>query len=338
MNFIDQAEIDIAAGDGGAGCVSFRRERFVPKGGPDGGDGGRGGDVVFRVKSGLNTLYHFRHKRIFKAGHGQAGRGKKQHGKDGRDIVVEVPPGTVIKDAGTGLVLADLTVSGEEWLAAKGGKGGLGNSHFATAVRQAPRYAQPGLPGEGRRLALELKLIADIGLVGAPNAGKSTLLSRISAARPKIGAYPFTTLVPVLGVASLTDGRTMVVADIPGLIEGAHLGAGMGIDFLRHIERTRAILYVVDASGQAPVKDFETIRAEMERYHESLVKKPCSVALNKIDLIDEDVIERLRSEFSPLAGPVYPISALTGRGIEAMLEGLYAILTGCPETGQEARN
>ncbi|MGB9712502.1 MAG: GTPase ObgE [Dissulfurimicrobium sp.] len=323
MNFIDQAEIHIKAGDGGRGCVSFRRERYVPKGGPDGGDGGKGGNVVFRVKNGLNTLQRFRHRRVFKAEDGKAGRGKNQHGKAGHDLIIEVPPGTVIKDLETGAVLADLTNPGEEWIAARGGKGGLGNSRFVSAMRQTPRYAQPGLKGEERDLALELKLLADIGLVGVPNAGKSTLLSRISAARPKIAGYPFTTLVPNLGVINLSDGRTMVAADIPGLIEGAHLGAGMGIDFLRHIERTKVILFVIDASGENPFEEFEMVRSEMERYRKALTEKPFLIALNKTDMLDRDMIERLKKTFSPKTKAPCFISALTGTGIPELLEILY---------------
>lgn len=335
MNFIDQADIYIKAGDGGRGCVSFRRERSVPKGGPDGGDGGRGGDVIFRVKSGLNTLYHFRHRRIFKAENGEAGRGKNQHGKAGHDIFIDVPPGTVIKDLETGVALADLTRPGEEWLAAMGGKGGLGNSHFVSAVRQTPRYAQPGLKGEERDLALELKLLADIGLAGAPNAGKSTFISRVSAARPKIADYPFTTLVPNLGVISLSDGRTMVAADIPGLIEGAHRGVGMGIDFLRHIERTKVILYIVDASGEDPLREFRMVRNEVERYQGALMKKPFLVALNKTDMVDMDAIEALKSAFSPETKTPYSISALTGEGVAALLEGLYAMTMVCAGVKQD---
>jgi GTP-binding protein len=335
MNFIDQVDIHIKAGDGGRGCVSFRRERSVPRGGPDGGDGGRGGDVIFRVKSGLNTLYHFRHRRIFKAGNGEAGRGKNQHGKAGQDLVIDVPPGTVIKDLETGIVLADLTTAGEEWLAALGGKGGLGNSHFVSAVRQAPRYAQPGLKGEERDLALELKLLADIGLAGAPNAGKSTFISRVSAARPKIADYPFTTLVPNLGVISLSDGRTMVAADIPGLIEGAHLGVGMGIDFLRHIERTKVILYIVDASGEDPLREFRMVKNEVERYHGALMKKPFLIALNKTDMVDMDTIEVLKRRFMPEAETSFFISALTGAGVPALLEVLYSMLASCAGQGIE---
>lgn len=333
MNFIDQANIRIKAGDGGKGCVSFRRERSIPKGGPDGGDGGNGGDVIFRVKSGLDTLYHFRHRRIFKAGNGEAGRGKNQHGKAGPDLIIEVPQGTVIKEFNADIMLADLTKPGEEWLAARGGKGGLGNSHFVSAVRQTPKYAQPGLKGEERDLALELKVLADIGLAGVPNAGKSTFLSRVSAARPKIADYPFTTLTPNLGVISLSDGRTMVAADIPGLIEGAHRGVGMGIDFLRHIERTKVILYIVDASVDEPLKEFRMVKNEMEKYHGAIMQKPFLIALNKTDMLDSDSIDGLRKVFLHETETPFFISALTGDGVQALLQELYIMTRACQDNG-----
>jgi len=328
MDFVDQAKIYVKAGDGGAGCVSFRRERFVPKGGPDGGDGGRGGDVIFRVNTGLNTLLSFRRKRHVKAGNGQAGKGKNQQGKSGADIEIQVPQGTVIKDSEDVFVLADLTDPSASWVAAKGGLGGKGNAHFVSSTRQAPRYAQPGLPGDERWLILTLKLIGDVGLIGLPNSGKSTLLARISAARPKIADYPFTTLVPNLGVVELSNDRTMVVADIPGLIEGAHKGVGMGLDFLRHIERTRVLLYVLDASQgkESVLHSYQTIREEIKKYHVPLIEKPQAVALNKIDITDEVSIERAREAVAEEGHRIYTISALTGSGVSLLIEDLYKIV------------
>lgn len=329
MIFIDEARIEVHAGHGGAGCVSFRRERFVPKGGPDGGDGGDGGDVILEVDSGMNTLYTFRHKRIFRAERGQGGSGQNRHGRRGKDVTIRVPPGTLVKDQETGDVLADLTEPGMKWIAARGGKGGMGNARFATSTRQAPRYAQPGLDGEERALVLELKLIADVGLVGAPNAGKSTLLSRLSAARPKIGDYPFTTLVPMLGVAVLSDERTFVVADMPGLIEGAHAGAGMGIEFLRHVERTRVILYVLDASDERAMETFGMVRGELGAHEASLLAKTSAVALNKMDLVDDGRAKALERELAGQGVSVFPVSALTGRGLHELMEGLYRMVTEC---------
>ncbi len=329
MDFVDQAEIFVKAGDGGPGCISFRREKYVPRGGPDGGDGGKGGDVVFEVDPGLNTLHAFRHRRSFKAERGQGGRGKNQHGRSGKDVIVRVPPGTLVKDSETGLVLADLTEPGQRWVAARGGKGGRGNARYVTSTRQAPRYAQPGTMGEERRLLLELKLLADVGLIGSPNAGKSTLLSRISAARPKIADYPFTTLTPQLGVVDLGDDRTMVVADIPGLIEGAHGGVGMGLDFLRHVERTAVLLYVVDCSlgAEGALKDFLTIRDEVRAYHAPLLEKPQALALNKIDIVREEDIQAAARALAAHGILVYPISAVTGQGVPALLEALYGMVT-----------
>jgi GTP-binding protein len=328
MDFVDQAKIYVKAGDGGPGCVSFRRERFVPRGGPDGGDGGHGGDVILRVNTGLNSLLSFRRKRHFRAGKGRTGRGKNQQGKSGSDIVIEVPPGTVVKDSENVFVLADLTDPETDWVAAKGGIGGKGNARFVSSTRQAPYYAQPGMPGDERWLLLELKLIADIGLIGLPNAGKSTLLSRISAARPKIADYPFTTLVPNLGVVELSDDRAMVVADIPGLIEGAHKGVGMGFDFLRHIERTKVLLYVLDASqGKESVwHSYQTIREEMEIYHAPLLEKSQAIALNKIDITDEGDREEAKEILAKEGHKIYTISALTGFGVSFLMEDLYNIV------------
>ncbi|NPA49137.1 MAG: GTPase ObgE [Thermodesulfobacteria bacterium] len=326
--FMDQAKIYVKAGDGGSGCVSFRREKYVPRGGPDGGDGGKGGDVVFVASSQLHTLYDFHHQTHFRAENGRPGMGKKMKGRDGRDLVLRVPVGTVVRDAETGEILYDFTEEGERFVVARGGRGGRGNARFATPTRQAPRFAEPGEPGEERWVVLELKLVADVGLVGPPNAGKSTLLSRITAARPKIADYPFTTLTPNLGVVKLSDERTFVVADIPGLIEGAHKGVGLGLDFLRHIERTRVLLYVLDASrGEECLKDFELIRRELAHYHPALLEKPSAVALNKIDLVaDREKLALLRSYFEEKGFPVYLISAVTGEGIKELLEGLWRLL------------
>jgi GTP-binding protein len=328
MDFVDQAKIYVKAGDGGPGCVSFRRERCVPRGGPDGGDGGRGGDVILRVNTGLNTLLSFRRKRHFRAGKGRAGKGKNQHGKSGSDIVIEVPPGTVVKDSESVFVLADLTDPEASWVAAGGGLGGRGNARFVSSTRQAPRCVQPGMPGDERWLLLELKLIADVGLIGLPNAGKSTLLSRISAARPKIADYPFTTLVPNLGVVELFDDRTMVVADIPGLIEGAHKGVGMGLDFLRHIERTKVLLYVLDASqGKESVRrSYQTIREEMGKYHAPLLEKSQAIALNKVDITDGGDREKAKEILAGEGHKIYTISALTGFGVSSLMEDLYHIV------------
>ena len=328
MDFVDQAKIYVKAGDGGAGCVSFRRERFVPRGGPNGGDGGRGGDVILRVNTGLNTLLSFRRKRHFKAGKGQAGKGKNQQGKSGSDIVIEVPQGTVVKDSEGVFVLADLTDPVANWVTAKGGLGGKGNARFVSSTRQAPRNAQPGLPGDERWLLLELKLIGDVGLIGLPNSGKSTLLAKISAARPKIADYPFTTLVPNLGVVELSDDRTMVVADIPGLIEGAHKGVGMGLDFLRHIERTKVLLYVLDASQgkESARRSYLTIREEIKKYHSPLIEKPQAIALNKIDITDENDREEAKEILAKEGHKIYTISALTGFGVSSLMEDLYQIV------------
>ncbi len=329
MNLVDQAKIFVKAGDGGPGCISFRRERYVPKGGPDGGDGGRGGCVIFRVDPGLNTLFPFRRARRFIAPKGQAGRGKNRHGKSGTDLVIKVPPGTVVKDAESKMMLADLTDPGQEWIAARGGLGGRGNARFVSATNQAPRYAQPGTKGQERWIELELKLIADVGLIGPPNVGKSTLLARTSAARPKIADYPFTTLEPHLGVVRLPDERTMVLADIPGLLAGAHQGVGMGLEFLKHIERTRVLLFMVDASAKPDevMATLEIIRSEVFRYHEDLIKKPQVIGLNKTDMADKKDIEKVAHLLGKHYPHVFPISALTGTGVAELMERLYCLVT-----------
>ncbi len=337
MNFVDQAEIYVSAGDGGAGCISFRREKYVPRGGPDGGDGGKGGDIVFRVNPGLNTLYTFRRKKHFRAQKGQAGRGKNQHGKNGADMIIDVPPGTLVKDAQTHEILADLVEPWSTWIAARGGLGGRGNARFVSSTRQAPRYAQPGLPGEEKKMLLELKLLADVGLVGPPNAGKSTLLSRISAARPKIADYPFTTITPNLGVVELSDHRTMVVADIPGLIEGAHKGVGMGLEFLRHVERTKVLLFVLDIVQGADklLLDYRMTLEELKRYHAPMLDKVSAVALNKVDVADPAEVEKAMETLNSEGVKTYPISAVTGEKVSILLEKLYKMIVDYSEEQYE---
>ncbi len=323
MQFIDYVKIYVKAGDGGRGCVSFRREKYVPRGGPDGGDGGRGGHIVFKATDALNTLLDHIYHREYRAQKGQHGMGKKMHGKNGEDLIIPLPLGTLIKDAETKEVIADLDSDGKEAIFVKGGRGGLGNSHFATPTRQAPRYAQPGEEGEERWLILELKLLADIGLIGLPNAGKSTLLSVISSARPKVADYPFTTLRPMLGVVKLEDYRSFVVADIPGLIEGAHRGVGLGFQFLRHVERTSMLLHLVDISETTegdPVENFEKINKELELYSPELVSKPQAVAGTKLDVAgSKDRLDRLEGYCKINGIDFFPVSAVTGSGIKKLL-------------------
>src|SRR5712671_4685418 len=320
--FIDQATIRVKAGDGGKGCIAFRREKFVPKGGPSGGDGGKGGSVWIVASSSYNTLYHLQFQREWKAGRGQHGMGSNCSGYDGDDVTIELPIGSVVRDKATGELVADLTHEGERILVAKGGRGGWGNQHFATATRQAPRFAQDGNAGDERELTIELKLIADVGLVGFPNAGKSTLISRISAAKPKIADYPFTTLVPNLGVVSTDDQRTFVVADIPGLIEGAHLGHGLGVQFLRHIERTRLLIHLVDvseASGRDPVSDFEIVMHELQSFSEDLANKPMFVVATKLDAAqDPERIRLLENLAKERKLTFLQISSVTGQGLETL--------------------
>ena len=322
MQFLDEARILVKAGDGGNGCMAFRREKYVPRGGPSGGDGGRGGDVYLVATSQQNTLLQFSYNPEHKAERGRHGEGSNKTGADGRTIEVEVPVGTVVYDEATGERLVDLAEPGQRFLAARGGRGGRGNARFATSTHQAPTEHEPGRPGEEHRLRLELKLLADVGLVGFPNAGKSTLISRISAARPKIADYPFTTLEPNLGVVQLPDYRSFVVADIPGLIEGAHLGAGLGIQFLRHIERTRLLVHLVDvseASGRDPVHDFETIMAELASFSEELARKPMIVAASKMDAAqDPERVESLALLAAERGLEFFEISSATGQGIESL--------------------
>ncbi|HDZ22750.1 hypothetical protein LCGC14_0451510 [marine sediment metagenome] len=321
--FVDEIAIAVIAGDGGDGCSAFRREKYVPHGGPAGGDGGRGGNVFMLADDSLNTLQHLAGHHHWRAEHGENGMGKNCHGRSGKDIVVRVPVGTIIRDADLGLVLKDLAEPGQKVRVATGGRGGRGNSRFATPTHQAPREFETGDPGQQRELLLELKLIADAGLVGKPNAGKSTLLSRLSAARPKIAAYPFTTRTPYLGITELANHRRFVIADIPGLIEGAHTGAGLGDEFLRHIERTRLLVHMVDIcppTGTA-ADDYHAIRRELEQYSPALAAKDEIVVANKMDLTDSDAhLAELRSAVDC---DVIAISAVTGRGLEALTEAIW---------------
>jgi GTPase len=341
--FVDEADIHVAAGHGGRGAMSFRREKFVPRGGPNGGDGGPGGNVYLVANPNLNTLLNFRFQKSFEAGRGQHGEGSNRTGRTGDDITLDVPVGTVVfeKLANEMVVLVDLTHAGQRVLIAKGGLGGRGNAHFATSTNRAPRRVEPGLPGEERELRLQLKLLADVGLVGFPNAGKSTLISRISAAKPKIADYPFTTLAPNLGVVSLSDDRTFVVADVPGLIEGAHAGHGLGHRFLSHLERTKVLVHLVDvssASGRDPVEDFEVITRELALFPgrdasgERLQDKPVIVAANKIDALDDPSrLERLRAHLQRADIPLYAVSAATGEGLAPLVEAMWQQVAAHPQ-------
>lgn len=332
--FADRAKIFIKSGKGGDGHVSFRRELYVPNGGPDGGDGGKGGDIIFEVDDGLNTLVDFRQNKKYIATPGQPGGKKRCHGANGKDLVIKVPEGTVIKDFETGKVIADMSGECRREVILKGGRGGLGNMHYATSTMQAPKYAQPGQDSQELWVTLELKVIADVGLVGFPNVGKSTLLSRVSNARPRIANYHFTTLDPHLGVVDLDEGAGFVMADIPGLIEGASQGVGLGHDFLRHIERTKVLIHVVDAAsteGRDPVEDIRTINGELTAYNPDLQRRPQVIAANKIDAIygcGEDPVERIRQAFEPDGISVYPISAVSGKGVKELLYGVYELLKG----------
>ncbi|MEO2069012.1 MAG: GTPase ObgE [Desulfurobacteriaceae bacterium] len=319
--FIDRAKIFVKGGDGGNGCVAFRREKFVPKGGPAGGDGGKGGDVVLVADRNVHTLLDFKYKRQYKAERGRHGEGNKRTGRSGEDLIIKVPVGTVVKDAETGEILGDLTEHGQRLVVAKGGRGGRGNAAFATPTRKAPDFAEPGEPGEERWIELELKLLADVGLVGFPNAGKSTFLSRISAARPEIADYPFTTLRPILGVTKVGD-FSFVVADIPGLIEGAHAGKGLGHEFLRHVERTRLLLHLIDLTDltRDPRDAFEKINKELELYSKDLLKKPQIVVGTKIDaLSDRSKIDELKEYFVKKGYPFFAVSAVSGEGMDELM-------------------
>jgi GTP-binding protein len=329
--FLDQVKIHVEAGAGGNGCVSFRREKYVPFGGPDGGNGGRGGDVYLTADPHLNTLMSFKGKRHFKAQRGGHGKGKNMHGAKGEDISLTVPPGTVVRDAETGDPLADLTTAGQEALVAHGGRGGLGNAAFASSTNQAPRIAERGEPGETRWLTLELKLIADVGIVGCPNAGKSTLLSAVSAARPKIADYPFTTLAPNLGMVSIND-RDFIMVDIPGLIEGAHEGAGLGHEFLRHIERTKVLVHLLDGAAEDPLQNLDDINEELRLFNPQLASKPQLVVLNKMDLPQAQELWPVVEKAVKRRGvPVCSISAVTGSGVREMLYQVLQLLDSLPE-------
>ncbi len=346
--FVDEVDIHVAAGHGGRGCMAFRREKFVPRGGPSGGDGGHGGSVYIRADPNLNTLLNYRFQKTFSADRGAHGEGSNRTGRTGEDIELTVPVGTVIYEhVDDELVqVADLATPGERVQVAKGGLGGWGNAHFATATNRAPRKTQPGLPGEERDLRLQLKLLADVGLVGFPNAGKSTLISRISAARPKIADYPFTTLTPNLGVVSLSDDRSFVVADVPGLIEGAHQGHGLGHRFLSHLERTKVLVHVVDLSsvtGRDTVEDFDVISRELELFPgrdasgERLADKPVIVAANKMDALDDpDRLARLERHLQSAGIPLYAVSAATGEGLDRLLEAIWRAVARARERGTDA--
>jgi GTP-binding protein len=321
MGFIDEVLITVRSGDGGKGCVSFRREKFIPKGGPDGGDGGKGGSVFFRATERLATLIDFKYRRLFRARNGEPGKGKSQTGKNGKDIRIEVPIGTLLYDEETCQEIADLVHDGQEVLVLEGGQGGRGNQHFATSTNRAPRMAQPGIPGKEKRLRLSLKSLADIGLIGLPNAGKSTLLSRLTTAKPKIADYPFTTLTPNLGVMTLAEDKTLTVADIPGLVEGAGEGKGLGHRFLKHIERTQLLLHVMDVTyspAQSLLEDFLVVRKELEDYHVNVAAKDQIAVINKIDLysMQHRDVRKVKEALRNLGIESYPVSALTGEGIE----------------------
>ena len=323
MQFVDEVKIWVKGGDGGKGCVSFRREKFIPRGGPDGGDGGKGGDVILVAKEGLSTLLDLRYQQSYRAENGGHGRGKNQTGKDGKDLIIPVPVGTVVKEAATGEILKDLAAAGDKFLAARGGRGGRGNARFTTPTRQAPRFAEAGQKGQQRWLKLELKLIADVGLVGLPNVGKSTLLGRISAAHPKVADYPFSTLIPQLGVVSYGEFKSFVMADIPGLIAGAHRGAGLGSRFLRHIERTLLLVHLLDISTDPqvdPWQHYKEINEELRKFHPSLLEKPQLAVLNKIDLPEvRKRVPPIKESFREKGVDLFAISALTGEGVDDLI-------------------
>ncbi len=331
--FVDKTDIFIKAGKGGNGAVSFRREKYVAKGGPDGGDGGHGGNIVFTVDEGEDTLVRFRYARKFIAENGEDGRGKRFHGKNGEDLVIPVPPGTVIRDKQTGLVMFDMSRD-KRFIAAKGGRGGWGNTHFATPTRQIPRFANPGLPGEEREITLEIKMLADVGLIGLPSVGKSTFISRASAAKPKVAAYHFTTLSPVLGVVRLPGERHFVMADLPGLIEGAGEGAGLGFEFLRHVQRCRLFIHVVDGAGSEgrdPAEDIRTINRELERYDPALLSRPQIIALNKEDLgFDPGVVEEIRKMCEEKGWQLFTLSAQNNDGVQRVIDAAASLLETLP--------
>ena len=332
MKFVDEAQITVQSGDGGNGCVSFRREKFVPRGGPDGGDGGKGGDVVIKTTSRINTLYGFHFKRHFKAQRGAHGRGKNQSGKGGQNLVIEVPPGTLIREAKGGRLLKDFVGSGESFVVARGGRGGLGNQHFASPRSRAPADAQKGESGQTLILKLELKLLADVGIIGLPNAGKSTLISKLSSARPRIADYPFTTLTPSLGVVESDGTDSFVVADIPGLIEGAHRGAGLGTRFLRHVERTRCLLHLIDVTTLLQgdlLSPYRIVNRELEQFNPNLAKEPQVIVLNKVDKPGARVLaQKACRSLKALNSDIWIISALTGEGLEPLKGHLAELVEG----------
>jgi GTPase len=334
--FIDEVTVFLKSGDGGSGAATFRTEKHVPRGGPDGGDGGKGGSIVFLTDPNLSTLIEFRPNKHYNAPRGSNGVGKRMFGSHGKDMILKVPPGTQIRDADTGELLADLDTHPRREVVIPGGRGGRGNVHFVSSVQQAPKFAEKGEPGEERRVTLNLKLLADVGLLGFPNVGKSTLLARVSAARPKIADYPFTTLIPNLGVVRVTDNDNFVLADIPGLIEGASEGAGLGIQFLKHLERTRLLVHLIDVSGLSgrnPEEDFPIINGELEKFSDALAALPQVVALSRIDVLGEEheEVERLKAHFEALGATVFPISAVTGEGIEALIWHLHQRLQLIPK-------
>ncbi|WP_425060637.1 GTPase Obg [Sporomusa carbonis] len=337
--FIDRAKITVKAGSGGNGMSSFRREKYVPKGGPSGGDGGRGGNVVLIGDANLNTLIDFRYKRQFKADNGANGQSSNMHGRSADDLLVKVPPGTIVKDEATGQVLGDITEPGQQIVVAKGGRGGRGNARFVNSVHRAPTFAELGEPGEERVLLLELKLLADVGLVGYPSVGKSSILAMVSAAKPEIAAYHFTTLSPVLGVVSIAQGQNFVLADIPGLIEGAHAGIGLGHDFLRHVERTKVLIHVIDVSGMEgrdPIDDYHKINNELKLYNEKLSKRPQIIAANKMDLPEaQENYKRVADYMAGLGHEIYPISAATGDGLPALMQRAAQLLAEYVEEPEE---
>ncbi|MFZ1517881.1 MAG: GTPase ObgE [Ignavibacteriaceae bacterium] len=325
--FIDYAQIEVSSGNGGDGVVTFRREKYVPKGGPSGGNGGTGGSVIFETQSNLSTLLHFKYKRKYFAGNGKPGASALKDGKNGNDIIINVPVGTIVKDANTEEILLDLSEPNKQTVFAKGGVGGKGNSNFATPTRRTPRFATNGKPGVHTNLILELKLIADVGLVGFPNAGKSTLISKISAAKPKIADYPFTTLEPNLGIVRYKDFQSFTVADIPGIIEGAHQGKGLGIKFLRHIERTKILLFLIDVTSANYQKDFDTLYNELKKFSKKLVDKKILVSLSKSDLVDDKTLIKLTKEkIKKIKGPIFVFSAATGSGLQLLLDRLWETL------------
>lgn len=323
MTFVDRAKIRVKAGHGGSGCVSFRREKFVPKGGPDGGDGGAGGSVILIGDPNLSTLLDFKYRPSFQAQRGEHGKGSNKFGKSGADFQIKVPLGTVIKDADTGEVIADITEEETPIVVAKGGRGGRGNARFVSATNQAPRDWEPGEHGEEKTLLLELKLIADVGLVGFPNAGKSTLISKLSAAKPKIADYPFTTLQPNLGIVRYRDEGSFVIADIPGIIEGAHSGKGLGLEFLRHIERTKVLVYLIDCCGEDPISDYETLLQELREHNPNLLERPQIVVLTKIDLQPEETFDTFEKKVSRT---IFKISSVTGEGLTQLKDAIWQSL------------